>query len=146
MRGLRAAVRAALSGRPEAAPEAPEVRDAARLLGEVVQGEGRLIEIEAHDILQLLSEWPGEHADLQVFEADGPRAHPPDVPTWLSEARSAFVEVTGGPDLTLAEVAAFSEALHARLPAEVELVFGASVSPAAAGRIGLRLVALAPAT
>jgi cell division GTPase FtsZ len=146
LRGLRAAVRAALSGRPGPAPEPPEVAAAARLLAEVVQRDGRLIEIEAHDVVQILAEWPDELAELYVLVADGPRADLPTLPAWLAEARAALVEVVGGPDLTLVEVAAVSDALHARMPADVELVFGASVSPAAQGQLGLRLVALAPAS
>ncbi|MEB3330445.1 MAG: hypothetical protein VKQ33_14565 [Candidatus Sericytochromatia bacterium] len=145
LRGLRAAVRAALTGRPGPAAEPPEVAAAAQLLTEVVQREGRLIEIEAHDVLQLLADWPGEQAELHVFVAEGPRASLPPLPAWLGSARSALVEVTGGPDLTLVEVATLSDALHARLPADVELVFGASVVPGADGQLGLRLVALAPA-
>lgn len=144
-RRLRADVTAALQGGPVTAAGEDDVRAAARFLGEVVRREGRLIEIEPHDVLQLLGEWAADEVEVRWLEATGPRAHPPDLADWLSGVRSAFIEVLGGPDLTLVEVAGLADHVYAQLPGDVEAVFGAGVSEGLAGQVTVRLVGLLPA-
>jgi len=58
----------------------------------------------------------------------------------LDEAHNVLVNVAGGPDMTLNEVQTLMEALTKHTGDETQILFGAAVDPAMAGRMGVTLV------
>ena len=141
---FQALVEASLQADP-ALPPRDEAERAARMLGALVRHPGLMIEVLPDDLRAWLADRAGPTLDVRVFEAAEARAvgvgHALD--PWLREARAVVIEVSGGPDLTLHEVSETADRLYAWLPAEVDVVFGASVDEALAGQVGVRLVAIA---
>ena len=56
-------------------------------------------------------------------------------------ARGVIINVTGGPDLTLAEVSEASEIIHSAAHEEANIIFGAVVDPAMEGRVKITVIA-----
>lgn len=121
-----------------------EATRAANLLGELVRRPGLMIEVLPDDVLSWLADWPLPELDVRLFEASEARSvgvgH--ELDDWLRHARAVVIEVSGDPDLPLHEVSETAERLYAWLPADVDVVFGASVDEALRGRVTLRIVAL----
>ena len=61
----------------------------------------------------------------------------------LDEAHNVLVNVAGGPDMTLNEVQMLMEALAKHTGEDTQIMFGASVDPALAGRIGVTVISSA---
>ena len=61
----------------------------------------------------------------------------------LDEAHNVLVNVAGGPDMTLNEVQMLMEALGKHTGEETQILFGASVDAAMAGRIGVTIISSA---
>jgi cell division protein FtsZ len=61
----------------------------------------------------------------------------------LDESHNVLVNVTGGPDMTLNEVQLLMEALTKHTAHETQILFGASVDPSLAGRMGVTLISSA---
>ncbi len=62
----------------------------------------------------------------------------------LARATAALVQVTGGPDLSIADTAAAVEWLRQRVPPGCEVVVGAACDPALAGAAQVMLLGAAP--
>jgi cell division protein FtsZ len=56
-------------------------------------------------------------------------------------ARGVIINVTGGPDLTLAEVNEASEIIHASADEDANIIFGAVVDPAMEGKVKITVIA-----
>ncbi len=56
-------------------------------------------------------------------------------------ARAVIINVTGGPDLTLAEVSEASEIVHSAAHEDANIIFGAVVDPAMAGKVKITVIA-----
>jgi cell division protein FtsZ len=56
-------------------------------------------------------------------------------------ARGVIINVTGGPDLTLAEVSEASEIIHSAAHEEANIIFGAVVDPEMEGRVKITVIA-----
>jgi cell division protein FtsZ len=56
-------------------------------------------------------------------------------------ARGVIINVTGGPDLTLAEVSEASEIIHSAAHEEANIIFGAVVDPTMEGRVKITVIA-----
>jgi cell division protein FtsZ len=56
-------------------------------------------------------------------------------------ARGVIINITGGPDLTLAEVSEASEIIHGAADDEANIIFGAVVDPAMEGRVKITVIA-----
>jgi len=56
-------------------------------------------------------------------------------------ARGVIINVTGGPDLTLAEVSEASEIVNSAAHEDANIIFGAAVDPAMEGRIKITVIA-----
>jgi len=56
-------------------------------------------------------------------------------------ARGVIINVTGGPDLTLAEVSEASDIVYNAAHEEANIIFGAVVDPAMAGRVKITVIA-----
>jgi cell division protein FtsZ len=56
-------------------------------------------------------------------------------------ARGAIINVTGGPDLTLAEVNEASEIIHSAAHEDANIIFGAVVDPKMEGRVKITVIA-----
>jgi cell division protein FtsZ len=56
-------------------------------------------------------------------------------------ARGVIINVTGGPDLTLAEVSEASEIVNGAAHEDANIIFGAAVDPAMEGRIKITVIA-----
>jgi cell division protein FtsZ len=59
----------------------------------------------------------------------------------VNGARGVIINITGGPDLTLAEVSEASEIIHAAAHDEANIIFGAVVDPAMEGRVKITVIA-----
>lgn len=132
----------AKAGRP-----ANEAERAAQVLGELVRRPGLMIEVLPDDLLAWLADWQGPAMDVRIFEASAARSVGvgDNLDAWLRQARAVVIEVAGGPDLPLHEVSETAERLYAWLPADVDVVFGASVDEALRGQVAVRIVALGQA-
>jgi cell division protein FtsZ len=56
-------------------------------------------------------------------------------------ARGVIINITGGPDLTLAEVNEASEIIHGAAHEDANIIFGAVVDPAMEGRVKITVIA-----
>jgi cell division protein FtsZ len=56
-------------------------------------------------------------------------------------ARGVIINITGGPDLTLAEVSEASEIIHAAAHEEANIIFGAVVEPEMEGKVKITVIA-----
>jgi cell division protein FtsZ len=56
-------------------------------------------------------------------------------------ARGVIINITGGPDLTLAEVSEASEIIHGAAHDEANIIFGAVVDPAMEGKVKITVIA-----
>jgi cell division protein FtsZ len=56
-------------------------------------------------------------------------------------ARGVIINITGGPDLTLAEVSEASEIIHGAAHDEANIIFGAVVDPVMEGRVKITVIA-----
>ena len=56
-------------------------------------------------------------------------------------ARGVIINITGGPDLTLAEVSEASEIIHGAAHEEANIIFGAVVDPAMEGKVKITVIA-----
>jgi cell division protein FtsZ len=56
-------------------------------------------------------------------------------------ARGVIINITGGPDLTLAEVSEASEIIHAAAHEEANIIFGSVIDPAMQGRVKITVIA-----
>jgi cell division protein FtsZ len=97
---------------------------------------------------------PGAGAGRCLFgygEADGDnRAHEAlnralrnplmDRGRMLEEAHNVLVNVAGGPDMSLNEVQLLMEAFGKHIGAETQILFGATVDPEMAGRMGVTII------
>jgi cell division protein FtsZ len=61
----------------------------------------------------------------------------------LDESHNVLVNVAGGPDMTLNEVQLLMDALTKHTGEETQILFGASVDPGLAGRMGVTLISSA---
>jgi cell division protein FtsZ len=59
----------------------------------------------------------------------------------VNGARGVIINITGGPDLTLAEVSEASEIIHAAAHEDANIIFGAVVDPAMEGKVKITVIA-----
>ncbi len=59
----------------------------------------------------------------------------------VNGARGVIINITGGPDLTLAEVSGASEIIHSAAHEEANIIFGAVVDPNMMGKIKITVIA-----
>lgn len=132
---------------PQATAPTDEAGRAAWALGDLVRRPGLMIEVLPDDVTAWLADWPAPALDVRLFEYRETRSVGvgAQLDQWLRAARSAAIEVAGGPDLPLHEVSETAERIYAWLPADVDVVFGASVDDALHGLVAVRIVALGEA-
>lgn len=143
---FQALVAASLAS-PRASTPADEAGRAARALGELVRRDGLMIEVLPDDVTAWLADWPAPALDVRLFEYREARSVGvgAQLDAWLRDAHAVVIEVAGGPDLPLHEVSETAERIYAWLPADVDVVFGASVDDALHGHVAVRIVALGAA-
>ena len=59
----------------------------------------------------------------------------------VNGARGVIINITGGPDLTLAEVSGASDIIHSAAHEEANIIFGAVVDPKMEGKIKITVIA-----
>ncbi len=142
---FEALVAASLNGPMAASRPANEAERAAGMLGDLVRRTGLMIEVLPDDLQTWLADWARPEMDVRIFEATEARSvgvgH--DLDAWLRQVRAVVIEVAGGPDLPLHEVSETADRLYAWMPADVDVVFGASVTEDLRGQVTLRIIALA---
>jgi cell division protein FtsZ len=127
------------------------VRQAVHGLGGLLAGRG-WIKVDLAHVRRLLADGGGACLSVGLGGGDAPAqaamaaalASPLADMGALARARAVLVHITGGRDLAIADTAEAVASLRRRLPERTELVVGAGLEPALAGRAEVMIVAAGP--